>query len=323
MWLRVLFLTLAGLLYLSFHAVPRLEGQSPTPTRPRYSLLPNIIRVPFTLTGGLITIRGRVDTVEGNFFFDTGASKLLLNERYFPVKKLRNTPNTARGVTGQVEVLETRKIDTLQFDNFLKTSAYGDVLNLSHLESSKKIALVGILGAELFEDFEILFDYDASLVILIRLNKTGVPIEGISDWEYEPYASVPLRNARHIGLLRLPCGPNGKSIWMGLDSGAEQNLLSKATSSKFLKENFDIRRRIKLNGMGGESVEVLAGMLKNAQIDSVALQPMATVLAGTSHLNEMYATPMDGVLGYEFFSQQPMSVNLKKRKLTIFKRVSP
>ena len=110
---------------------------------------------------------------------------------------------------------------------------------------------------------------------------------------------------------------------LGLDSGAEQNLLSKSTSGKFLKENFDIRRRIKLKGTGGESVEVLSGMLKNARLDSLPLQPMATVLTNTSHINAAYETIMDGIVGYEFLSQYPMSINLKQRKLTIYRRVTP
>src|SRR5690349_24304354 len=61
---------------------------------------PNIIRIPFTLTGTLITVRGRVDTLEGNFFFDTGASGLVLNYRYFS-RSGRRGALLGGGVTGR------------------------------------------------------------------------------------------------------------------------------------------------------------------------------------------------------------------------------
>ncbi len=286
-------------------------------TKPK---IPNIIQVPFTLTGGIITIKGRVDTTEGNFFFDTGATKLLLNQRYFPQGRRRNTDS--RGVTGAVQVLGTQKVDTLLFDNFLKTKVFADVLDLTHIESSKKIALVGILGAAIFENFEILFDYEASLITFIRTDKKGNPIETFNS-DYVPCGTSPLKTSTHIALLYLKCGPAQKGIWMGLDSGAEQNLLSKSIKTKFLKENFDVRSRIKLNGMGSESIEVLSGMLKNARVDTFPLQPMATILTDLTNINTAYATEMDGVLGYEFLSQYPMSINFKKRKLTIYKRNEP
>lgn len=290
--------------------------------RPRVTpKVPNIIRVPFTLVGGLILIKGRVDTVEGNFFFDTGASKLLLNQRYFPEGRRRNVE--ARGVTGAVEVLGTRQVDTLQFDNFLGTKLSADILDLSHIERSKKTAVLGILGAKVFEDFEVLFDYERSLVVMIRTDKNGERMERLPNWEYEPCGSAPLKTSAHIALLYLPFGDTQKGVWMGIDSGAEQNLLSKDISGKFLKANFDIRRRVKLKGMGNESVEVLNGMLQNAKIDTFALKPMATILTNLTSINAAYAARMEGVLGYEFLSQYPTSINIKQRKLTVYKRVAP
>lgn len=281
---------------------------------------PNIIRVPFTLTGGLITIRARVDTVEGNFFFDTGASKLLLNQRYFSQNRPRS--DAARGVTGDVAVLGSIKIDTLQFDNFLKTKISADLVDFSHLENGKKLALVGLIGAGVFEAYEILFDYEASLIVMVRLDNSGTPIEALPEWEYGARGSVPLRVSEHIAMVYLPCGAKG-GVWMGLDSGAEQNLLSHNTPNKFLKANFEIRHRIKLKGAGQESLEVLSGMLNNAHLDTFQFKPMATLLTRMGAINAAYAAQLDGILGYEFLSQRLMSVNMRRRKLTFYVRITP
>jgi hypothetical protein len=80
---------------------------------------PNIIRIPFTLSGTLITVRGRIDSVEGNFIFDTGASKLLVNKRHF--QRSGFFEPGAVGVTGRVRILGALRVDTLQVDNLIST----------------------------------------------------------------------------------------------------------------------------------------------------------------------------------------------------------
>lgn len=281
---------------------------------------PNIIRVPFTLTGGLMVIQARADTLEGKFLFDTGASKLLLNGRYFGKKNA--TADQSRGVTGDVAVLGTTDVDTLRFDQFLRTGVQADLIDLSHIEKSKKMAVVGLIGASVFEHYEILFDYGASLLVMIKTDASGKPIEPLPSWEYTQQGSAPLKTSAHIAMLYLDFGEKGGG-WMGLDSGAEQNLLSKSIGGKFLKAHFEIRRRVKLKGAGGESVEVLSGMLQHARLDTVSFSPMATILTQMNLINEAYSAKLDGILGYEFLSQRPMSVNLRRRQLTFYTRISP
>lgn len=313
------FLALTSLLLLPLCAV----AAPPSFLFPDTTLLPpgpNIIRVPFTLSGGLITIQARVDTLEGNFFFDTGASKLLLNQRYFGKK--RDMGTGSRGVTGNVAITGTVKVDTLQFDNFIKTKVQADLLDFSHIEKSKKMAVIGLIGASVFEDYEILFDYEASLIVMIKTDKFGTPVEPLPTWEYIEQGSVPLKVSEHIAILYLEFAPKSWCL-MGLDSGAEQNLLSSDMRGKFLKANFDIRRRVNLKGAGGESLEVLSGMLKNAHLDTMKFGPMATILTKMNQINEAYAAELDGVLGYEFLSQRLMSINLRRRQLTFYVRISP
>ena len=91
---------------------------------------PNIVRIPFTLTGAVITVRARVDTIEGNFFFDTGASGLLLNYRYFGNNK-GPAQTGGGGVTGKVEVRGNTRVDTFRFDNLLAGDYVVEVRSLN------------------------------------------------------------------------------------------------------------------------------------------------------------------------------------------------
>ena len=117
-------------------------------------------------------------------------------------------------------------------------------------------------------------------------------------------------------MVRLEFG--NKKKWFGLDSGAEQNLLNHLAGKRFLKEHFEIRKRVKLRGAGKESIEVLTGLLLHAQLDTFTIKPMATILTNLDEINAAYNTNLEGILGYEFLSQRVMSINIKRKKLTVY-----
>lgn len=277
---------------------------------------PNIIRIPFTLTGTLITVRARLDTLEGNFFFDTGASSLLLNYRYVDRPTGSATVNAA-GITGKVRILGTTKVDTFLLDNLLATNVPAEYIDMAHIERSKRLELVGIIGYRVFAGFEVLFDYASKRLVLIRTDSKGNPLEALPNWEYQLAGNIPLTTAGHVAIIKLQFGERGGKSF-ALDSGAEQNLLNVTTNKRFLKENFEVVKRVKLNGAGKESVEVLSGQLRNARADTFLLKPMTTLLLNLTEINTIYETNVDGILGYEFLSQLPMSINYKKRRLRFY-----
>ncbi len=282
---------------------------------------PNIIRIPFTLTGTLITVRARIDSVEGNFFFDTGAAGLLLNARHFG----NRSPLAATdggGVTGKVRVMGSVRVDSLQLDNLLAVNITAELIDLSHIERAKKTDLVGLIGYSVFRDYEVLFDYGSSVLLLVRTDAGGKPLEMIPAWEYKPLGSSAIKISGHIAEVWLEFGPK-QGKWFGLDSGAEQNLLSNNAGKRFLKSNFEILRRVKLNGAGQTSIEVLSGNLQNGRVDTFTLRPMATLLTNLREINASYETQLDGILGYEFLSQRPVSINYKRRRITFYEALRP
>lgn len=284
-------------------------------------IAPNIMRVPFTLTGTLITVQARVDTVEGNFFLDTGANGLLLNTRYFG-NPHRGALASSGSVTGLVRVRGSITVDSFRMDNLLASGISAELIDLSHIERAKKTDLVGLIGHAVFADYEILFDYSASLLLLVRTDEKGNPYENIPQWEYKPLGAVPIMTQGHIAVLRLKFGSKYFKRF-GIDSGAEQNLLSTGAGKRFLKENFEIRKRVKLRGAGQKSIEVLSGMLRNASLDTFQFKPMATLLTNLSEINAAYQTTLDGLLGYEFLSQRPVSINHRKQSITFYDKVRP
>lgn len=319
--LRPLFWHLLLLLPWTVHASPPAASEWDLTLINSEWLTPNIIRIPFTLTGTLITVRARLDSLEGNFFFDTGASGLLLNYRYCTKKKGLST-EMGGGVTGKVKVLGAAKVDTFQLDNLRLTEVQGSWIDMAHIELSKKTALIGIIGFQVFKGFEVLFDYEASRLVLIRTDAKGNLLEALPNWEYQPLGNFPVVIAGHVAIIRLQF-EGKKGLSFALDSGAEQNLLSVYSGKRFLKSHFEIRKRVKLNGTGKESIEVMSGVLQHASLDTFPIRAMNTLLINMSEMNATYQTNVDGILGYEFLSQRPVSINYIKKRLSIYAKSRP
>jgi hypothetical protein len=305
----------------------RLHRNAPLPVLPPLAFPeagwrgPDIIRIPFTLTGTLVTIRARVDTVEGDFLFDTGCSRLLLNNRYFTARPTGTA--SAGGVTGGVQITGTTRIDTLRSENLLQTDLQADLVDLRHIERAKKNQIMGLIGYEVFADYEVLFDYEAALIVLIRTDARGNRLEELSNVEYYPVGRAELEVSGHVAMAWLKFGDSGKPRRFALDSGAEQNLLSSGIGGRFLKEHFEVLRRVKLRGAGNKTVEVLSGLLQHARIDTFSFRPMSTLLTNLYQINAVYQTQVEGVLGYEFLMQRPMSINYRRRQLTFYEKLRP
>ncbi len=266
----------------------------------------DIIRIPFTLTGTLITVRAKVDTTEGNFFFDTGSSDLLLNYRHFRTQAGSAT-TAGGGVTGKVRVLGSIRMDTLVLDNLVATDISAQLLDLSHIENAKKTDLVGIIGYEVFKDYEVLFDYASFRLVLIRTDRRGNPITPLPDWEYQARESFPLDVAGHVAVVKVKFAAAPGLRFASIR--APSKFAEQFRRRPFLKDNFEIGKRTKLHGAGRKSVEVLSGKLLNARLDSLRW-PMATILTNLSEINSTYQTDVDGILGYEFLSQRPVAISI-------------
>jgi len=107
--------------------------------------------LPFSRAGNLILIKARVDSIDGNFILDTGAPGLVLNITYF-----RNYPQTVHdaeqtSITGtSSSTVAKTTVSELNFGTYHYYKAEADLLNLGHIENTKNIKILGLLGMGLF-----------------------------------------------------------------------------------------------------------------------------------------------------------------------------
>ena len=268
-------------------------------------------RIPFKLIDHLIVVEAELFNKKGNFIIDTGSETLILNSVHFKNYQNHLKEKVTHGVNADIRST-VKHVNAFLIKNFELRHTKSDVIDLSHIEKTKKMNLLGIIGHSVLKDFEVFVDLYLNQITLTRLDKQGnrldknVYLETITD-------SIGFKMKKHTIVLHTEV--NGVELRMGLDTAAEYNQLNKKVDSKVLK-NFFPSRKLKLSGASGKKVEVMAGKLFRVKLnDNVYFGPMQTVLANLKKMNEAFGTKLDGVLGYEFFRQKRTIINYKKKQL--------
>ncbi len=281
----------------------------------REQLSPNTFRVPFKNAGRLIIVQAMIDGQSGNFIFDTGAPDLILNSNHFKGSALL-TSNKRGGVTGGIDEVYNGQIDTFRLESYLIVDKLVEVFNMTHIEEKKKTKILGLLGAKVYEDFEIMIDYAKKQLTFSRTNKNGLKIDG-NIYQERPEDSLKIQVRNHILIVRAKVGK--KKLMLGLDSGAEFNLLHHKVNRKVL-DHFEIRKRANLSGTGNRKVEVLAGLLKDLECGQLKCKPMRTLLMSMNQINKTSSVQLDGVLGFEFLFPLRVAINYKRKQVYLYQR---
>ncbi|WP_170110537.1 aspartyl protease family protein [Flavilitoribacter nigricans] len=278
---------------------------------------PNTIYIPFKLVGRLIAVEAQADSINGTFILDTGAERLLLNSNHYQERQVEQFVSI--GNTGTVKSVSNRWVDSLYWDNLTFSNVRANIVDLTHIEQKKHIRLVGIIGYNVFKDFEIFIDFQSQQVVLTRLDKDGYRLDPEAIWE-SPYDSMDFKLVRH--LIMIEAEVQGRKLKFNVDSGAEVNLLDRKVKRKVL-DDFEIIRRVKMVGVGQNEIEVLAGVLHNVTYGNQSDESMRTLITNLLEMCTTFGTRIDGVVGYEFLSSRRTLINYKRKKLFFFQQQRP
>ncbi len=277
----------------------------------------NVSRIPFKVIDQLIIVEAELLNKKGNFIIDTGSETLILNSAHFKTTyKHFKRPKVKSGVNNSIDRVEEKTLDAFKLQSLTLDKMNADVINLSHIEKTKKMNLLGIIGYSILKDFEVFIDMHLNQITLSRIDRNGdklsknVYAEKIAD-------SVDFKLKKHTIVLQGYVG--GRKLKFGLDTAAEFNQINKDVDPKILKY-FYPTRQLKLSGASGKKIKVMAGKLYRVSLnDSIYFGPMKTVVTNLKQMNQAFGTHLDGVLGFEFFLQKRTIINYKKRKLYFIK----
>ncbi|MFI5172840.1 MAG: hypothetical protein ACHQFW_10640, partial [Chitinophagales bacterium] len=291
----------------SIFCIPALSDQPPQGNFEK-------LVIPLKRVNNLFLIEARIDTVKGNFIFDTGAPKLVLNKTYFRSGKLL-AGTSSYGISGGGEQVLHQNIDSLIIDDLFFTGVDADVVNLGHIENAKGVKILGLLGANLFTGMEMEIDIEHGTLTVYKINMEGNRL--YADDTTSAVADINMEIEVDNNIIFLEASVAEKKLRFCLDTGAEINVLSNTVNNKVLN-HFSLTNRTSLGGSGSQSVNVLNGKLDMLIIETDTLREMPFVLTGLSHLQMVYNTNIDGILGYQFLAKGRVVINVEKRNLLMY-----
>ena len=270
-------------------------------------------RIPFKLVDHLMVVEGQIHGQTGNFIIDTGSEAMILNKVHFNnLYQHQKKDNPSYGVLEAVDNPYEKHIKDFVLENFKLDAINSDVINLTHIESSKKIKLLGIIGYSVLKDYEVFIDLHLNQITLSKVDDLGNKLDpNVYLEEIVDSLSFSLKNHTIV----LHGHVEGYKLKLGLDTAAEFNQINKNLNKDVLKY-FIPKKRLTLVGAGNKKIEVMAGKMHRVSLsESIYFGPMNTVLTNLNRMNEAFGTDLDGVLGYEFFKQKRTIINYQKEKL--------
>lgn len=274
--------------------------------------------IPFTRAGNLIMVQARVDTLEGNFILDTGAPHLVLNVTYFrdyPITTTHDEDQT--GISGSSAGVSRTKLDSFQLGELKYEQPNADMANLGHIENSKGVKILGLIGLDLLRNCELIIDYEQNLIYLHRISKKEasgyqhVMLNDTSSYMIIPFDLVDSRIIVNTNM-------KGKKLKFVVDCAAESNVLDSRLPNKIL-EQVTITRRVVLTGANNKKVDALYGDIQSLRIGNEETGKLPVLVTNLENTCFSYAGCVDGVLGFDFLSLHKVGFNFVKRKMYIWK----
>ena len=128
---------------------------------------------------------------------------------------IRGSEVELSGISGDVQGEQVVNL-RLQFDYVDTPGLNGLAVDLTYLEAALSMEIAGLIGTDLFSEYNIVIDYRAKT---IRLTKEDQDVFGD-----QPFVSLPLLHESHLLVIELPY--DGRSYRFGIDTGSRANYIA-------------------------------------------------------------------------------------------------
>lgn len=277
-----------------------------------------VIVIPFSRAGNLILVKAKADTIEGSFILDTGCPHLVLNMTYFRQYETSWEQNEQKGgMTGEISTALQTVISNFRFGATEHYRVKADLVNLGHIENSKGVKILGLIGMQLLDRYEMIIDFERNQLHLRKAGRKDDPAsqnEMLRDTAAYHTIPIEVKDDRIIVKTELA----GKKIRLIIDSGAESNVLDSRLPDKVF-EQVNINGRIILTGAGNAKVEALRGDLQKLVIGGQQVNDLPVMITNLEKTCFSYGGCVDGILGFDFLSLQKIGFNFVTRKMYLWK----
>ena len=267
----------------------------------------NIARVPIERHGGLPIVTVTIDGKPCNMFFDTGAPGVILNSKYFD----HNIDGEVMGGGGRDAVGKgaasgMHHVESMDMGGISLTDTDIMLSDLSNLETVG-VEVHGILGQSYYKDFDVLFDFKGSEIVLLNPDTTH-------QWLLsEGYHCQTVNGVMKGHLLTFDCQVGGVSVVLAFDSGAQTNLLASDWPQLHPSSVKGIKKA-HLTGYGEGRASVTKGKT-TLLLGGRTFKKLQTTFSEVSHFKE--SKGIDGLFGCEVLSKQKILISYKRQELIL------
>ncbi len=264
----------------------------------------------FGVSKKMILIEAEVDGKKGLFLFDTGASHLTLNKKYFQDKKVINQVGETTNILEHRVPLQAVKIKQFQLGGIQRKQLLCPITDLSKLENSLGYPILGLIGYDIIKNYRVHLDYIDHLLLLYPKN------EDSSGYETQPDYTLDFNLCGHLPVLETNIGLKQK-IYLGLDSGASINVLDKSWQNKV--EDIALRtNKLRFTGAAAGIKEGDYVVFEKMTIDEQFDLKMPGILLTTVGIPTHKCVRIDGLIGIDLFTCKRLAIDYEAGKLHIW-----
>lgn len=266
--------------------------------------------VPFKIKNNFILVTAEVNGIKRNFVIDNGSPKLIFNNKHKSnAQTITQTSNSnVQGVGGYINNMDINKVENFDFAGIQLKNQNVLSIDLTRLEKKLNTDIYGLIGYEIYKDYDLLFDYSKNELTFINPTKTDEYIKN----HFKSSIEIPIELNKHIATVKGII--NDKEYTFGIDCGAETNLIN-AELFVSLKNQLSKLRKDNLRGADKKETKVNSGNINSIKIGTINFSNTKTVFGDISQLNKAYDLNADGLIGYEILSKQPTLLSYINKKL--------
>lgn len=271
------------------------------------------LAIPIKRAGSLIIVEAQLDTMAGNFIFDTGAPGLVLNKTYF-----RDAPHLAdkesAGINGDAGQTFSTVIHHFSLLDLHYDRITADVTDLSAVENSKGIKILGLLGTRLFAKLAVTVDLFHNILYIHKLDEKGEILPGERVFN-QPDMRTSFKLLSDVIFIK--GSVDDYSMWFVFDTGAESNLLDAGNFKKVAKKMKVLSRSV-LTGVGNKKYEVQYAVFDKLIIGNYLFKHNRVLFTPLDQIGKAYGYSVDAILGHDFFSRGIFTINFAKKELEMY-----
>ena len=274
------------------------------------------IIIPLKLIEDVPFVTATINNEPRTLMFDSGASNLILNSRYFVETNIEEETDKSVKITieatadekGKLKEIRNTKVNDFDFYGISFKEQFIKTFDLSHLEKALKIEIYGLIGYDIIKDYDILYDYQNCQITMIQPNETNNFInENYANYNADEVPFAMIGEMPHI-IVKI----HSIDLKLGLDTGCS----SVSIDEKYYEELSPFLTEDKDNKVAGvrRNKKVKTGKIDQLIISKQTFSDIDTIFGGHTRTEVS-----DGVFGFPVLVENIILVKHKDEKLVFFK----